>query len=99
MKYTKIEPLHDNVVIKKFENEEQLQGNIIVPDLGREKAMVGTVIAIGPGRRNVMNGELIPMSVEVGDIVNFPSFGGQVSYIEDEEFLIYKDENIFSKLK
>lgn len=99
MKYTTIEPLHDNVVIKKLEEGEQLQGNIIVPDLGKEKVMVGEVIAIGPGRRNIMNGELIPMSVKVGDTVNFPSFGGQVSYINDEEFLMYKDENIFSILK
>jgi len=95
----KIKPLHNHVVIKQQDESETMYGNIIVPDAGKEKAMMGKVIATGPGVRNIMNGEVIPMETKVGDIVTFPSFGGQRITIKGEEYLIYKDPDIFTTLE
>lgn len=95
MKFT---PYHNQVLIKQEEEKETLHGNLIVPDNGKEKPLIGKVISVGPGLCNFY-GNLIPMSSKVGDRVAFPSFGGQKITIEDEEFLIYKDPDIFGAIE
>ena len=95
----KIKPLHNQVVIKQQDETESMYGNIIVPDAGKEKPLMGEVIAVGPGTPNLINGELIPMSLKVGELVAFPSFGGQKLSIQGEDFLIYKEQDIFAVLE
>ena len=75
-----------------------MYGNIIVPDAGKEKPLMGEVIAVGPGIVNI-NGSLIPNTLEVGQTVAFPSFGGQRITIEGEDYLIYKEQDIFAILE
>jgi chaperonin GroES len=94
----KITPLHNHVVIKQQDESEVMYGNIIVPDAGKEKAMIGEVIAVGPGILN-MNGVLMPNTLTVGQLVTFPSFGGQRIPIKGEEYLIYKEQDIFASLE
>lgn len=94
----KIKPLHNHVVIKQQDETETMYGNIIVPDAGREKMMIGEVIATGPGLINI-NGVLIPNTVEVGQKVTFPSFGGQRITLNGEEYLIYKEQDLFAVLE
>ena len=60
--------------------------------------MIGEVIAVGPGRISPFNGELVPTTVKVGQIVSFPSFGGQRVTINKEEYFIYKEQSLFSIL-
>jgi chaperonin GroES len=94
----KIKPLHNHVVIKQQDETEVMYGNIIVPDAGKEKPLMGEVIAVGPGLINI-NGVLIPNTVEVGQKVSFPAFGGQKLSIQGEDFLIYKEQDIFAILE
>lgn len=94
----KIKPLHNHVVIKQSENAEEMYGNIIVADMGKEKAMMGTVVSIGPGLVNI-NGVLIPMSLEVGQTVIFPAFGGQRITVKGEEYLVYKEPDVFAVIE
>lgn len=98
MQKMKIIPLHNHVVIKQQEESDVMYGNIIVPDAGREKMMIGEVVATGPGLINI-NGVLIPNTIEVGKTVTFPSFGGQRITIYGEEYLIYKEQDIFAILE
>lgn len=93
-----IKPLHNHVVIKQQDETETMYGNIIVPDAGKEKPLMGEVVAVGPGLIN-MNGVLIPNTVEVGQKVSFPAFGGQKLSIQGEDFLIYKEQDIFAVLE
>jgi chaperonin GroES len=94
----KIKPLHNHVVIKQQDETETMYGNIIVPDAGKEKPLMGEVVAVGPGIVN-MNGALIPNTLEVGQKVSFPSFGGQKLSIGGEDYLIYKEQDIFAILE
>lgn len=94
----KIKPLHNHVVIKQQDETEMMYGNIIVPDAGKEKAMIGEVIAVGPGVVS-LNGTLIPNTLNVGQLVTFPAFGGQKLSIQGEDFLIYKEPDIFAVLE
>ena len=93
-----IKPLHNHIVIKQQDETETMYGNIIVPDAGKEKPLMGEIVATGPGVVN-MNGVLIPNTLQVGQTVTFPSFGGQRISIDGEEYLIYKEQDIFAVLE
>jgi chaperonin GroES len=94
----KIIPKHNHVVIKQKDETESMYGNIIIPDAGKEKPLLGTVIAVGPGVIN-MNGILIPNTTTVGEVVAFPSFGGQRINIKGEEYIICKDQDILATIE
>lgn len=58
----------------------------------------GVVVAVGPGRR-AADGSLIPMGVATGDSVMLPEYGGMNVKIENDEFQIFRDEDIVGILK
>ena len=93
-----IKPLHNHVVIKQQDETETMYGNIVVPDLGKEKPLMGEVLASGPGLIN-LNGVLISNTVEVGQIVIFPSFGGQKITVEGEEYVVCKEQDLIAILE
>ena len=86
-------PLHDRVLVKRFEEQEQTSGGIIIPDIAKEKPTEARVIAVGPGALGKAAKKL-PMSVEVGDRVLLGKWSGTEVKIDDEEFLILKEEDI-----
>ena len=89
---------HNQVLIKQEDETEKMYGNIIVPDTGKEKPLMGIVKAVGPGVYDLM-GNLIPMIAKVGKNVTFPSFGGQKLTLKGEEFLLYKDSELFGDIE
>ena len=93
-----IKPLHNHVVLKQQDETETMYGNIVVPDLGKEKPLMGEIIASGPGLIN-LNGVLIPNTVEVGQIVIFPAFGGQKITVEGEEYVVCKEQDLIAILE
>jgi chaperonin GroES len=94
----KIKPLHNHVVIKQQDETETMYGNIVVPDLGKEKPLMGEIIASGPGIIN-LNGALILNTVEVGQTVIFPAFGGQKITVEGEEYIVCKEQDLIAILE
>jgi chaperonin GroES len=93
-----IKPLHNHVVIKQQDETETMYGNIVVPDLGKEKPLMGEIIASGPGLIN-LNGVLIPNTVEVGQIVIFPAFGGQKITVDGDEYIVCKEQDLIAILE
>src|SRR5438034_2785286 len=89
-------PLHDRVIVKRIEEKETVKGGIIIPDTAKEKPMEGEIIAVGAGKRE--KGELIPLDVKPGDRVLFGKYSGTEIKIEDEEYLILREEEILAKL-
>src|SRR6267154_622505 len=89
-------PLHDRVIVRRIEEKESVRGGIIIPDSAKEKPMEGEIIAVGAGKRE--KGELIPLDVKPGDRVLFGKYSGTEIKIEDEEYLILRDEEILAKL-
>jgi chaperonin GroES len=47
----KFRPLHDRVLIFKFDCEAKTAGGIIIPDSAKEKPQEGEVVAVGPGAK------------------------------------------------
>ena len=89
-------PLHDRVIVKRIEEKETVRGGIIIPDSAKEKPMEGEIIAVGSGKRE--KGELIPLDVKPGDRVLFGKYSGTEIKVEDEEYLILREEEILAKL-
>ena len=91
-----ITPLHDRVVVRRFEEKESIKGGIIIPDSAKEKPQEGEVVAVGAGKRE--KGERIPLDVKVGDRVLFGKYSGNDIKIDDEEFMILKEDEILAKI-
>ena len=91
-----ITPLHDRVLVRRLEEKEVVKGGIIIPDTAKEKPQEGEVIAVGGGRRE--KGELIPLDVKPGDRILFGKYSGNDIKIDDEEYLIVKEDEILAKI-
>ena len=91
-----VTPLHDRVLIKRIEEKETVKGGIIIPDTAKEKPQEGEVIAVGAGR--IEKGTRIPLDVKAGDRVLFGKYSGTDIKLDDEEYLILREEEILAKL-
>ena len=94
-----IKPLHNHVVIKQQDETETMYGNIIVPDAGKEKPLMGEVVAVGPGSWSVTGEKFLETTVKVGQLVAFPSFGGQRITVEGEEYIVVKEVDLIAILE
>jgi chaperonin GroES len=92
-----IRPLHDRVLVKRLKPKEVVQGGIIVPDTAKEKPQEGEVIAIGNGKV-VKDGNVLPMNVKIGDKVLFGKYSGTDVKIDDQEYLIMREDDILGVL-
>ena len=91
-----LKPLADNIVIKPKKKEEKTDSGILLPDsAGESKPERGEVVAVGPGKRNE-DGKRMEPEVKKGDEVIFTKFGPNEIKIDDEEYLIAREENILA---
>ena len=93
----KTRPLHDRVLLKRIEETETVKGGIIIPDTAKEKPMEGQVISVGPGKM-MEDGKRSPMQVKTGDRVLFGKYAGTEIKIDDEEYIIMREEEILAVL-
>jgi len=91
-----ITPLHDRVVVKRIEEKESIKGGIIIPDTAKEKPQEGEVVAVGAGK--IEKGERVPMDVKAGDRVLFGKYSGTEIKLDEQEYLILREEEILAKL-
>jgi chaperonin GroES len=92
-----ITPLHDRVLVQRLEPKESVKGGIIIPDSAKEKPQEGEVVAVGAGKINE-KGDRIQLDVKVGDRILFGKYSGNDITIDDEEYLILKEDEILAKL-
>jgi chaperonin GroES len=91
----KARPLHDRVLLKRIEEKEAVKGGIIIPDTAKEKPMEGEVISVGPGKI-MEDGKRSPMDLKAGDRVLFGKYAGTEIKIDDEEYVIMREEEILA---
>merc|ERR1712045_130966 len=89
-------PLFDRILVQRVEAATRTKGGIIIPEKSQGKVLEGTVVAAGPGARNE-KGDTVPMSVQVGDKVLLPEFGGSKIEIEAKEYTILRESDIVAK--
>ena len=91
-----ITPLHDRVLVKRNEDKETVRGGIIIPDSAKEKPQEGEVVAVGAGK--IEKGARVPLDVKAGDRILFGKYSGSEIKIENEEYLILREDEILAKL-
>ena len=89
----KIRPLHDRILVKREEEKDAKKGRIIIPDTAKEKPQEGKVVAVGTGKVNE-DGKKIPLDVKAGDRILFGKYSGSEVKVEDEEYLIMREEDV-----
>ena len=94
----KIQPLGDRLIVKAVEPKEVKKGGIIIPDTTKEKPQEGEVLAVGKGKV-ADDGKLIPMEVKAGDRVLYGKYSGTEIKINDEEYLIMREEDVLGIVK
>ena len=90
----KLVPLGDRVVIKQLVAEEKTKSGIILPDNAKEKPQEAEVIAVGPG--GVIDGKEVKMQVKVGQKVIYSKYAGTEVKLDDEEFIIVKQNDVLA---
>ena len=86
-------PLHDRILIKRIEEKETVKGGIIIPDTAKEKPQEGEVIAVGNGKKTE-DGKVVPLDVKAGDRILFGKYSGTEIKIDNQEYLILKEEEV-----
>lgn len=88
----KLVPLGDKVVLKQLEAEETTKSGIVLPNQAQEKPQQAEVVAVGPG--GVVDGKEVEMQVKVGDKVIYSKYAGTSVKLEEEEFIVVKQNDI-----
>lgn len=86
----KLVPLGDRLVLKQCEAEETTKSGIILTSQSQEKPQEAVVVAVGKD---------VKSELAEGDKVIYSKYAGNSVKVEEEEFLIIKEEDILAVLK
>ncbi|MBT8142622.1 MAG: co-chaperone GroES [Gammaproteobacteria bacterium] len=92
-----IRPLHDRVIVKRLEEEATSAGGIIIPDSATEKPSRGKVTAVGNGKI-LEDGSVRALELKVGDTVLFGKYSGTEVKLNNEEYLVMREEDVLAVL-
>lgn len=94
----KIKPLRDRVIVRRLGEEEKTKGGIIIPDTAKEKPQEGEVIAVGSGKI-LDDGRVVPLEIKKGDRILFGKYSGTEVRVENEEYLMMREEDILGVIE
>lgn len=92
-----ISPLQDRVLVKPLEEKEINKGGIIIPDTAKEKPQEGEIVAVGSGKI-MEDGKRQPLEVKKGDKVIYGKYAGTEVKIENNEYLLMREDDILGIL-
>lgn len=90
-------PLGDRVVLKQLVAEETTKSGIVLPGQAKEKPQQAEVVAVGPG--GVIDGKEVTMQVKVGDKVIFSKYAGTEVKLEEEEYIVVRQNDILAVIE
>ena len=73
--------------------EETTKSGIVLPGQEKEKPQQAEVIAVGPGTEDVK------MEVAVGDQIIYSKYSGTEVKLDEEKYIIVKQEDILAVIK
>ena len=93
----KLVPLFDRAVLKQLVAEETTKSGIVLPGQAKEKPQQAEVIAVGPG--GVVDGKEVTMQVKVGDKVIYSKYSGTDVEVDEEKFVVVKQNDILAVIE
>ncbi|KAI5801452.1 chaperonin 10-like protein [Peziza echinospora] len=91
-------PLLDRVLVQRVRAEAKTASGLFLPESTVEKLSEAKVLAVGPGGRD-KDGKKIEMSVQPGDKVLIPPYGGSPVKVGEEEYTLFRDHELLAKIK
>ncbi len=85
-----LKPLGDRLVLKQAEAEETTKSGIVLPGQNKEKPQEAKVVAVG---KDVKAEEL-----KEGATVIYSKYAGNTVKIDEEEYIIVKEEDVLAVL-
>lgn len=93
-----IVPLLDRVLVQRAKAEAKTASGLYLPEKNVEKLNQATVLAVGPGFPDA-NGKIVTPSVQPGDRVLIPQFGGStIKLNKEDEVILFRDSEILAKI-
>lgn len=80
----KFKPLKDRVFVKYSAEAEKTAGGLYIPESAKEKPQKGIIEAVGSEVKEI----------KVGDTILFDKYSGSKINIDNNEYLIIKEEDI-----
>jgi chaperonin GroES len=99
VRFMKLKPLGDRLIVKAIEEEETTASGIVLPDTAKEKPTKGKVVAVGDGKINEDTGKRTPLDVAEGDTVLYSKYGGTEIPFEGEDLLVLRESDVLAKLQ
>ncbi|XP_030641826.1 10 kDa heat shock protein, mitochondrial [Chanos chanos] len=96
MAFRKFLPMFDRVLVERLAAETVTKGGIMLPEKSQGKVLQATVVAVGPGAAN-KDGKVTPVSVQVGEKVLLPEYGGTKVILDDKDYYLFRDADILGK--
>lgn len=91
-----IQPLHDRLLVRRFEASEKTAGGVLLPDSAQNKPQKGRVEKVGPGHVT-KDGSRRELQVKEGDVVLFTTWAGdEFKDGSSESLLLMREEDILA---
>ena len=74
--------------------EETTKSGIVIPGQSKEKPQQAEIVAVGPG--GTVDGKEVKMDVTVGQKVIYSKYAGTSVELDDEEYIIVKQDDILA---
>ncbi len=92
-----IKPLGTRVLLKEIESEETTKSGIVLPSNAKEKPYMAEVVEIGSGE--MKDGKEVKMVVKKGDRVLYNKYSGTEVKLENEKYLLVKQDDILAVIE
>jgi len=90
-------PLLDRVLVQRIKAETKTAGGIFLPESSVKELNEAKVLAVGPGGLD-REGKRVAVSVQPGDKVLIPSFGGSPIKVGENEYTLFRDYELLAKI-
>ena len=101
MKIEDFVPIDDRIIIRPHGANEQTKTGVYLPPsaVSQKKEIVqsGEIVAVGPGRVNAEGKHEAMMDIRVGDVAFFARFQGWLFVIDDVEYRVFGQHDIFGR--
>lgn len=93
----KFVPLHDRILVRRFDAKDKTPGGLIIPDAAKEQQAEGEIISVGKGKI-LENGNVRPLELKQGDYILFGKYSGTEIKIDGNPFVIMREEEVIGTM-
>ena len=90
-----LKPLGDRLIVKRQDAQEKTKSGLVLPDSAKEKPQEGKVIAVGSGKL-LDDGSVKSLEVKSGDKVLYGKYSGTEVRVQEEDYLILREDDILA---